>query len=308
MNRLLLSPLAVAIASLTACGSSYYAQPYQALDPAPAPPAYPAPQAQGYGGSPAYGTTTSDVEVAYAVESVAVSRGGSSSRGRSSRAQGSGASGSPAQYAQAVSPPPATAPDLVPIDNQTVSDGTQVAPEQVAQLLVYTAGVTLAIFEVEETQEAILAHVVELGGYASHRDTYAITLRVPAETFQHVLEFIESAGDVLAMSWQAEEVSEEYRDLDIRLRNALDMRERLAALLERAETVPDALAIEEQLRRLTLEIEQYRGQLRSLMDRVAFSTITIRFQQLQQSNVPTNEYLLPFSWLNTVGLEYLLAL
>jgi hypothetical protein len=261
-----------------------------------------------YGQAASYSRVESD---SYDSERVSLSVESGSTRGRSSRSQGSGSSGAQPQYAQAIvqSPTPqATAPDLVPIENQTVSDGTEVAPEQVAQLLVYTAGITLAIFEVEETQEAILQHVVELGGYASHRDTYSITLRVPAETFQHVLEFIESAGDVLAMSWEAEEVSEQYRDLDIRLRNALDMRERLVALLERAETVPDVLAIEEQLRRLTLEIEQYRGQLRSLMDRVSFSTITIRFQQLQQSSVPTNEYLLPFGWLNTVGLEYLLAL
>jgi hypothetical protein len=179
---------------------------------------------------------------------------------------------------------------------------------EMARLLIYTAQLNLAIHQVTEVQEQAIALVEEAGGYAAYRDGYSVILRVPAGAFHSTLDALKGLGDVLAVQWQAEEVSDQFRDLEIRLRTAIEMRDRLAQLLAQAQTVADALAIEEQLQRLTLEIELYEGQLRSLSDRISFSTITVTFSELASSNVPTNEYRLPFYWLNSMGLERLLTL
>lgn len=175
-------------------------------------------------------------------------------------------------------------------------------------LLVYTAQVVLAIYDVARTQDEALALVESHGGYASERSQYAMTFRVPAAHFREVLDGLDALGDTLSLDWQAADVSEQYRDLDVRLRNALSMQARLQALLDQAESIEDALAIERELERVTLQIEQMRGQLRVLTDRIAFSTITLRFQQVATSDVPTDEYRLPFGWLNGMGVERLLSL
>jgi len=296
------SLLLILSALFAACGGgAYYANPDSGQS------RYWQPNATGYaentavyGGAPAYAEVEYDsFEVAQTVALASIESAPRRQRERS---------------AQVAMPTSSPAPPIALAQNQPsepVSAEPQVQLEEpeteMARLLVYTAQITLAIYQVTDVQERTVAWVEGLGGYVSYRDAWSMTLRVPAGEFHSTLDELAGYGDVLAMQWQAEEVSDQFRDLDIRLRNALDMRDRLAALLEQAETVADALAIEEQLQRLTLEIEQLRGQLRSLGDRIAFSTITVSFSAINTANVPTNEFRLPFQWLSATGIEYLLS-
>lgn len=192
------------------------------------------------------------------------------------------------------------------------SDGAAPTPPQEeeptprGQQLIYTGSVTLAIYDVEATQEAAIALVEDLGGYVSERSSKSITARVPAAQFRDALTALGALGDLLDQTWRAQDVTDEMRDLDIRLRNATELRNRLEILLERAESIEEALAIEAELERITLEIERIRGTLLSFEDRVAYSTIQLRFQPIQTDQVPDDRFLLPFSWLYTLGLESLL--
>lgn len=297
------SPVLLLAATLAACGggSSYHAtsgydDSYWQQNAAGA-----LGSVDAYGGAPAYADTeyVDEVRVTQALSST-------ESAPRRQRER----SAQVAMAAPAMAPaPPITLAQNAPTEPASTEPQVQVEePEtEMARLLVYTAQVTLAIYQVTDVQERTVAWVEGLGGYVSYRDAWSMTLRVPAGEFHNTLDELATFGDVLGMQWQAEEVSDQFRDLDIRLRNSLDMRDRLAALLEQAQTVADALAIEEQLQRLTLEIEQIRGQLRSLGDRIAFSTITVSFSAINTANVPTNEFRLPFQWLSATGIEYLLS-
>lgn len=180
------------------------------------------------------------------------------------------------------------------------------AQESRGQLLIYTGSVVLAIYDVASTQEKVVELVEEMGGYVAHRSNERLVLRVPAGEFREALEQISALGDVLNLNWQAQDVSDEVRDLDIRLRNALELRNRLEELLDRAESVEDALKIETELERITLEIERIRGQLLSFEDRIAYSTIEVAFRPRRTHEVPDDEFLLPFRWLNRLGLQSLL--
>jgi hypothetical protein len=298
------SPFLLLAAVLVACGGggSYYAAPTLNDSYWQQNAADYSDRTVAYHGAPAYAAADD-----YAVE-VAQADALSSIESAPRRQRNRGAQ---------VAMPGPTAPPASPIalaqNAPTEPSGTEPRvqvdePEtEMARLLVYTAQLTLAIYQVTDVQERTVAWVEGLGGYVSYRDARSMTLRVPAAEFHNTLDELSTFGDVLGLQWQAEEVSDQFRDLDIRLRNALDMRDRLAALLEQAETVADALAIEEQLQRLTLEIEQIRGQLRSLGDRIAFSTITVSFSAINTANVPTNEFRLPFQWLSATGIEYLLS-
>ena len=201
------------------------------------------------------------------------------------------------QMAPAIAPPPPPV-ESTPAEQEPTS----------GQLLIYTASLTLAIYDVTETQARALALVEEMGGYAAQRADSYIQLRVPAARFREALEALGALGDVQSLSWDAQDVTEEFLDVEIRLRNARDMRERLAALLDEAIKVTDALAIEAELQRVTLEIEQLEGRRRSLADRISLATISVYFSQRAISQVPGEEYRLPFQWLNQIGVERLLRL
>lgn len=173
-------------------------------------------------------------------------------------------------------------------------------------LLIYTANVALAVHQVAEKQTRIEALVREVGGHLHHRGDAEITVRVPAEAFESVLAQILELGDVLSRDVSVQDVSEEFHDLQTRIRTLEAMYARVSQLLASANDVENALAVEQHLERITLELERIRGRLRFLADRVAFSTITVRFTERATVTTPTFE--LPFAWLRSLGLENLMRL
>ena len=175
-------------------------------------------------------------------------------------------------------------------------------------LLIYTAQLHLGVYEVEATQEAVIGIINEVDGFIAQRTDTMIVVRVPAARFQQVLDRIEGAGDVLHRQIEAVDVGEEFRDLEIRIRNAEAMRDRLEQLLRQANNVEEALAVERELQRLTESIEQMKGRIRWLADRISFSTITIHFQARTTETLNTDPFRLPFQWLDTLGLSNLLSL
>jgi len=186
--------------------------------------------------------------------------------------------------------------------------GTASEKPRSSPLLIYTGQVVLAVFDVTATQDRALATIESFGGYSSQRNAQQMVFRVPAEKFREALDALKKLGDVLRLDWAAQDVGEEYRDLQIRLKNNIDMRERLLVMLAGAKEIEDALAVEQQLERITLEIERINGQLRSLQDRLAYSTISIQFSPIAVTQVPKSDYRLPFAWLNQLGLEFLMQL
>ena len=212
-------------------------------------------------------------------------------------------------YAEAETAEPATTPDGS--EGPTADSETASATDTptAGPLLIYTAELNLAVHEVREHMNEVIAVADDVGGFLASQDQAVVVIRVPASRFRETLNRIEALGDVLNRQIAAQDVSDQVRDIRIRLRNAIQMRDRLAELLERAETVPESLTIERELERLTESIELLRGQLRVLEDRVAYSTITVRFQPIRQDReVPRERFRLPFPWLNDLGLHRLMRL
>jgi len=174
-------------------------------------------------------------------------------------------------------------------------------------LIIYTANITLAIYEVDATQRAIVAVANELGGFIANLDQQSLIIRIPAAKFDEFLTRVEAQGRVLGRQIQADDVTEQFRDLQIRIENLSAMRQRLEAMLARAANVQEAIQVEHELERVTVELEALRGRLRFLADRVSYSTVTIRFQPLPREQLAGNVPLeLPVSWLRTLGLSNLM--
>ena len=102
-----------------------------------------------------------------------------------------------------------------------------------------------------------------------------MTVRVPQDQFFTALERIETLGEVQSKNVGSEDVSEQFIDLEARLRSTLREEESMLALLGRSVTVSEVLAIERELARVRSEIERLQGQLNFLERRVALATISV---------------------------------
>jgi hypothetical protein len=180
-----------------------------------------------------------------------------------------------------------------------------VADAHSAAMLIYTASLAMAVYQVEPGLDAVEKTARDAGGYLSSRQDNAITVRVPRERFDDVVARIERLGDVTHRDIKAQDVTDEYVDLAARLKNAYAMRDRLGDLLSKA-AVKEALEIERELGRVTEEIERMEGKLKLLRDQIAFSTITVTFAPMAAQEVHDTSLLSPFPWLQQLGLHSLL--
>lgn len=179
------------------------------------------------------------------------------------------------------------------------------APLRDVQKLIYTAHLTMAVFQVDAALGKVEAIAREVGGYLSSREDREITIRVPRARFDESIRRVEATGDVLHRDIKAEDVTDEFFDLETRLKNARVMRDRLVQLLAKA-PVKEAIDIEKELGRITEEIERMEGKLKLLGDKIAYSTITVSLQPVD-SNPVTQAIALPFPWLQELGLAHLLS-
>jgi hypothetical protein len=199
--------------------------------------------------------------------------------------------------------------DAPPVPVPARAEGPPVtSPARSRAVLLYTAQVTMAVFDVQPGLRAIEALAREVGGYPARQSANGITIRIPAARFDETLERLEKLGDVTARQVEAEDVTAEYVDLEMRLKNARSVRARLEQLLAQAAKVADAIAIERELERVGGDIERLEGRLRYLQDRAQLSTITVTFFPRPRELVAKDAFKLPFPWLDQLGLSRLLDL
>lgn len=212
------------------------------------------------------------------------------------------AGGMLAQNAPAAAPQPPSAP---PAGTQEVAQ--DVVP--IGQILIYTATLHMAVFEVDKTLDSIQELARSLGGFLSHRADRRITIRVPAGKFDEAMIKLVTHGDVLHRNVEVKDVTEQYLDLSLRLKNARQVRDRIAQLLADAKNVEDSLRVEQELGRLSAEIERLEGQLNYLRDRARYSTITVMLEPVRTVEIGgSRAFTLPFPWLRDLGLGRLMNL
>lgn len=204
-------------------------------------------------------------------------------------------------------PPPPGAPP--PNEAPPPAGATKSAePARPNDFLIYEATLSIAVYQVDRGITDLLAIAKAVGGQVVQRGDDRVVFRVPRARFEEALGRADAIGDVLHRDVHAQDVGDEYRDLEVRLRNARAMRDRLEHLLARAGTVRDSLEIEAQMSRVTEDIERLSGQLQLLGHRIAYSRITVVFQPRHAENLRREVVRLPFPWLDTLGLGTLLNL
>jgi hypothetical protein len=154
----------------------------------------------------------------------------------------------------------------------------------VERLIVRNARLDLVVPDTEAALDEINDLVDEMGGYVveSNVNQYqeglraSVTLRVPAESLDAVLERIRGlATEVRGERISGQDVTEEYVDLQSRLRYLEATEARLLEFLEEAEDTEAALAVYEDLREIQADIEQVKGRMQYLEQSAAMATVIL---------------------------------
>jgi hypothetical protein len=154
----------------------------------------------------------------------------------------------------------------------------------VEQMVIRTATLDLIVPDTEEALAQIQDLTEEMGGYVVSLNTYQFekgvqahaTLRVPAEAFDAALEQLNAlATTVREETVSSDEVTDEYVDLESRLRHLRAKEEQLLEFLAEAEDTEAVLAVYEQVSYTQQEIEQVTGRMQYLQNQAALATINV---------------------------------
>lgn len=103
----------------------------------------------------------------------------------------------------------------------------------------------------------------------------ALTIRVPAERFDEAMSDLRALGTVTEQSITGQVVTQEFIDLEARLRTWQAQEAVLLRLMDQAGSVDVTLRIQRELQDVQFRIEQIKGQLRVLEDRTSLATIHV---------------------------------
>ncbi|MEM7087462.1 MAG: DUF4349 domain-containing protein [Bacteroidota bacterium] len=171
------------------------------------------------------------------------------------------------------------------IDN-TSQEGEPSAKEMYKDIkIIKSATAKYKVDDVKRATTAIKKIAMQYEAYISdlrfQNNLYQIenrfTVKVPQEHFDAMMDSI--AGVVSFIEYEnitTKDVTEEYLDLQSRLKTKLEVKARYEEVLRRnAKTVEDILLTEDKLRVIQEEIESAQGRLKYLTSKVAYSTIQI---------------------------------
>jgi len=158
--------------------------------------------------------------------------------------------------------------------------------EHVNRMIIRTASIDMESEDPEKVVNEIMLIADSLGGYVEsmgvHRDgriSANIVVRVPEKSFFDALARIRRLGKILREEVSGKDVTEQYIDLEARLRNLKAEEDWLLKAMDKARNVQELMIIERELWRIRGEIERIEGQLKYLQRRVEYSTIMVHVTQ-----------------------------
>jgi hypothetical protein len=173
------------------------------------------------------------------------------------------------------------------------ADKAQSSNVAMERKLIRNAELNLEVSNPAESQRRIASIAETRGGFvvttdASQRQdndksrpetTVRIVVRVPAAQFDAAVNEIRGAASrVMQDKTTGQDVTEEYIDLEARIRTKQALEAQFLEIMKQAKSVTDALEVQRQLAEVRTEIEQLEGRRRYLENQSSLSTITITLQ------------------------------
>jgi len=161
----------------------------------------------------------------------------------------------------------------------------------VTQKIIKSANISIEV-EKGTFQDKILeiTNIAEKnGGFVSDTESYSnpegnissgrIVIRIPGEKFNSVVEEVKKAGQIKSIIISGQDVTQEYVDLESRLRNYQAQEKVLLELMEKSTKVSDSIEVQRELSNVQGEIEVIKGRMNYIDNMVSMSVIDINLYE-----------------------------
>lgn len=166
-------------------------------------------------------------------------------------------------------------------------------PQTVDRMVIRNADLSIVVADPAVVMDDIARMANMMGGFVVSSNLYQvttgsgvkvpqaqITVRVPAEKLDEALAAIKAhvkdpVNDVLSENVSGQDVTQEYTDLQSRLRNLEDAAEQLREILDKATKTEDVLAVFNELKNVNEQIEVLKGQIQYYEQSAKLSAISV---------------------------------
>ncbi len=182
------------------------------------------------------------------------------------------------------------APPPAQVVKTTYTETPAESQQPIARKIIRNGDFLIESKNLAEDQRKIAALAESLGGFVvtsefkqstsgSSESTVKIIVRVPATQFDKaVAEIVKSGSQLIYNKTAGQDVTEEFVDLEARLRAKHALENQYLEIMKRAAKISDVLEVQEKLTEVRTELEQMEGRRRYLENQSSLSTINVTLQ------------------------------
>lgn len=170
-------------------------------------------------------------------------------------------------------------------EEETSESTTETPVATTARMIIHQASLSVNVKELAKAQSNIEKKVELYGGYIVESNVYQedeqsssgkMIVRIPEKNFEKFLLDAEGeAAEVLERNVTGQDVTEQYVDLQSRVKSKRAVEERLLDFMSKAQKTEDLLKISADLSEVQEEIEVMVGKMKYLENQTSFSTIEL---------------------------------
>lgn len=159
---------------------------------------------------------------------------------------------------------------------------TSNTPEDRLRLMVYHAYLTLRVKDIASVSDSVVVLLPVYDAYLASSSDNRYQIRVPSDNYSALLTALSGQGKVEHQSQSAQDVTDNYRDIEVQIETLTRTRERYLQLLNKAEQVSEILEIEKELGRVNLELDRLKAQIQRFDNQIAYATINLTLEEKVQ--------------------------
>ncbi len=187
-------------------------------------------------------------------------------------------------------------------DTTAKVQNTDISTESInAEMLIYSCTMGIDVLDFDPSVENFKAMLKQYQGFVESEDfndggnmsrwydekaekwsTYRATVRVPSRVYDDFCNEVAGLGDLRSKNASAENVSQEYSDLSTTLKIYEQKENRYLELLAKAQDEANAVAIEEKLTGVQVEIAKLKTRMNQIKTDVAYSYVYVTINEVKE--------------------------
>lgn len=170
-------------------------------------------------------------------------------------------------------------------EESPVEEASEAENQNAERMIIHKAIIRTQVKNLKTAQHNVEQKVKKYGGYIVESNIYQndeqstsgdMVVRIPEKHFETFLTDTEAeASKVLERNVTGQDVTEQYVDINSRIKSKRAVEERLLAFMKNAEKTEDLLKISADLSNVQEEIEVLVGKVKYLENQTSFSTIEL---------------------------------